>query len=109
MAMIDMDLIRRLTNRDIRQMYRKVMKMQEEAGEAAAAFLEFDGSPNVSASAKSDDPRHDLFEESVDTILCGMDVIVSLGYSDEEIEAEFDRKLAKWKSKVEKHRALPAE
>lgn len=107
--MIDMKLIRRLCNTDLRQMYRKVMKMQEEAGEAAAAFLHYDGSPNVSATAVTDDPRDALFEESVDTVLCALDVIVSLGYSDEEIQAKFDIKLAKWRGKVQKIRDLPPE
>lgn len=107
--MINMALIRRLSNTDLRQLYRKVMKMQEESGEAAAAFLAFDGSPNVSASAITDDPRDALFEESVDTVLCALDVIVSLGYSDEEIQAMFDSKLAKWRGKVEKIRDLPPE
>ena len=103
---IDIEKLRQLVDEDLAQMYRKVIKLGEESGETMAAFLDWDKSPNVSASSRSDNPREALMEEAVDTMLCAMDVIVSLGYTNTEIRQMADRKMDKWQNKIKNRKSV---
>lgn len=98
--LIDMDLLLDVCERDTNLFYRKVIKLGEEAGEVNAAFLELDGSPNVSASAATEDPRKAVIEETCDTILVAMDILYALGATDVEVREMMDRKLLKWDAKL---------
>lgn len=80
------------------QLYAKVIKLQEEAGEVGQAFLCFDQQPNVSASAKDVD-GFGVLEECCDVINCAMEVINAMGFTDEQAKEMFDKKLDKWEAK----------
>lgn len=84
-------------------LYQKVMKVGEETGELSAAFLEYEGAKNVSASASSNEKTKDLLKECYDVINCAMDVINDViadnpGLEDAMVEMAA-QKLDKWESK----------
>lgn len=76
----------------------KTTKLFEEGGELAQAVLHYNGSKNVSASAG--DTKEDVLEEACDVLNVTLDIIISLGFTPEEAEAMFSKKLDKWASKV---------
>lgn len=80
----------------------KAHKLGEEHGEFLQALLKFKGAKNVSASANDATKEH-LLEELCDVLNVAIDLINSLDYSDEEVEAMFNKKLDKWSSKQEKY------
>lgn len=83
--------------------YQKIIKLNEESGEVCQAFLEMDGSKNVSKSAESSNPVIKVIEECGDVINVALDIIYTLerehNISRKEIENLFDKKLNKWGSK----------
>jgi len=80
--------------------YQKVLKLQEETGELAQAFLAYEGARNVSKSATATEGA--VLEECCDVINTAMSIIEDLGVSSEEVRAMFDRKLDKWEAKLTK-------
>jgi len=96
--------IRKLTEVDIDvPIYQKVIKLGEESGEVAQAFLELDGAKNVSASASTEDKIMEVIEECGDTINVALDIIFALQthnhINSEYIRKLFDSKLDKWERK----------
>ena len=85
---------------DIRE---KSMKLSEECGEFQQAILKFVGAKNVSKSADNGDIRENVLEELCDTINIAVDIINTMGFTDEEASAMFEMKLDKWKAKTEKY------
>lgn len=88
-------------NEDIEiSLEQKIVKLFEEGGELAQAALHYAGSKNVSASAGG--TRDDVLEEACDVLNVTLDIIISLGFTHDEAEAMFSKKLSKWQSKVQK-------
>ncbi len=80
----------------------KAHKLGEEYGEFLQSLLKYKGSKNVSASVDEDTKEH-LLEELCDVINVSIDIINSLGFSNEESMNMFDKKLNKWKMKAIKY------
>lgn len=85
------------------QLYQKVIKLQEEAGELAQAFLAYDGSKNASKSGIK--IIEGMIEEACDVTNVILDIINKIeseypDYAPELIREMFDKKLRKWESKI---------
>ena len=82
-------------------MENKVIKLAEETGELAQAFLKYNGSKNVSASAGG--APIDVIEEAGDCINVAMDIINAMVFRHPELKQEakemFSAKLDKWERK----------
>lgn len=91
-----------LKDRDV-PLSHKVIKLGEESGELAQAFLSFDGSKNSSHSVNAHMKTLNVLEEACDCINVTMDIINSVVGDDPELAqavvALFDAKLDKWESK----------
>lgn len=99
---IDYERVERLSagNTDIEvSLDQKVIKLFEEGGELAQATLKYLGAKNVSASAGQ--TKEHILEEAMDCMNVILDIVNSLGFTSEEAEAMFTKKLDKWESKVE--------
>lgn len=99
---IDAERVQKLSDKDsVVPLYQKVIKLSEESGELAQAFLKFDGSKNTSASAKG--KVEDVLEEAVDCINVTMDIINVLTKGNPALELYtkqlFQKKLDKWEAK----------
>jgi len=111
---IDEDRIHKLSEGDIDiPLYQKIIKLQEETGELAQAFLEFDNSKNVSKSAKfkgKENPGYDVLEEACDCINVAMDIINKITMDSDDGDLShytrdlFQRKLDKWEAKQQKYK-----
>ena len=81
----------------------QVIKLQEETGEVASAFLAYVGAENASGSSlEKVNLHHEVLEEVIDTMIVCADIINSM-VEDEDLEAMkdlVDRKLLKWSSKL---------
>lgn len=101
---IDEKRIDKLSGNDEVPLYQKIIKLSEEAGECSQAFLKYDKSVNVSASAKG--TPLDVIEESCDCINVAMDIINSFVKIHPELEEPtrelFQAKLDKWERKQQK-------
>jgi len=88
--------------------YQKIIKLGEESGEVAQAFLELDGAKNVSASASTEDKVMEVIEECGDTINVALDIIFALKkqnkISSSDISELFDSKLDKWERKQKNYK-----
>jgi len=84
-------------------LYQKIMKLQEESGEVAQAFLEYDEGKNVSASVSSDEAELQLLAELYDTMNCAMDAINHITHKRKDLQDQMvalcDKKLDKWENK----------
>jgi len=84
-------------------LYHKIMKVQEEAGETAQAFLEYDNGKNVSASASTNDAELELLAELYDTINSSMDAINHITHKRPDLQEKMvdlcNAKLDKWENK----------
>lgn len=99
---IDYELLESLSASDAGvALHNKVIKLSEETGEVAQAYLGASGSRNVSKSSSA--TYEGILEECCDVINVAVDIINNLGFSDEAVKTMFDKKLNKWKSKVEKY------
>ena len=79
----------------------RVIKLMEESGELAAAFLHEERAENRSASQADNDPDATL-EEGADTLIATLDILYALGYDDHQINTQIATKTAKWKRKVDR-------
>lgn len=77
----------------------KLVKLNEEVGEANAATLAFFNSKNVSASAKSTNPRGHLVEELVDVYIMLHDIMNKLVVDSNELDYLVNLKVDKWLKK----------
>jgi NTP pyrophosphatase (non-canonical NTP hydrolase) len=103
---VDEERIEKLSKNDFNiPAYQGVIKLQEETGELAQAFLKYDKSRNVSKSADSENPVLDVLEESCDVINVAMDLINKLIHENPDknleqyVKETFQNKLNKWESK----------
>jgi len=98
---IDFERVSELSKKDKSNPFvNKVVKLSEETGEVAQVSLKYINSSNVSKSVTDEDPKELVLEELCDVINTALDLINSLGVSDEEVKVMFDKKLDKWESKL---------
>lgn len=101
---IDFNKLEELSKKDSGvPLYQKVIKLQEEAGELAQAFLAYDGAGNASKSGER--AITGMIEEACDVTNVIMDIINCIetdypDYAPEIIREMFTKKLAKWESKI---------
>lgn len=97
---IDYEFLEKLSgyDKDVNLPY-KLIKVQEEVGELAQAFLAHSKSKNTSKSALSENTRLNILEESCDVINVVIDIINAFNFSDEETKEMFSKKLKKWENK----------
>ena len=110
MKIINEKRIKELTKVDLQvPIYQKIIKLGEESGEVAQAFLEMDGAKNVSSSASTEDEDMEVMEvmevieECGDTINVALDIIFALQEKHDiqtsDIRELLDYKLDKWERK----------
>jgi len=78
-----------------------ILKLSEEVGELAQAYLKYSGSVNASKSGW--DTKTDLIEEAQDVLLVIIDILNKVIESDQEMKVfqEFlEKKNKKWRSKL---------
>jgi len=93
---IDYIFVEFLTERDRDvPLANKMLKLQEEVGEASQALLAVLGSANVSDSGD----KNKLLEELCDVMNVTMDMINFLNPDEKELKELFWNKLKKWKDK----------
>lgn len=98
---IDYELLERLSESDESiDVAMKLIKLQEEVGELAQAFLAHSKCNNSSKSAKSKNTKLNILEESCDVLNVTIDIINAYKFTDKESKKMFDKKLNKWKSKT---------
>jgi len=82
-------------------LYQKIIKLQEESGELAQAFLKYDGAKNTSVSASGS--AFDIIEETCDVINVAMDIMNAVTMDNDILEEAavemFQTKLDKWEKK----------
>ena len=93
--MIDIDQVQTLSAKDNVPRAYSALKLMEEAGELAAAFLATHNTKNKSASADSN-----VLEEGVDVIMCALDVLFKHGYTQHSIQEMLNQKCDKWDRKM---------
>ena len=74
-----------------------LLKIGEEYGELCAAHLNKENKPNKSASSSPN-----VEEEAVDLLICVLDYLNKSGFSAYDINEMIDKKVPKWKAKVER-------
>ena len=85
--------IERLSLRDKKTLPEKVAKLFEEGGELAKVALPYSGV--YTTNHKITDKR-DILQECVDVTLVAKSIAYSVGFSDEEFQAEMERKADVW-------------
>ena len=102
---IDYEKLQRLSeaDKDV-PLYKKVMKLQEEAGEVAQEFLAWDDKQNgikTNSSKSAQGTIEAVIEETCDVINVAIDILNALEIDYPElsgyIERRFQEKLDKWK------------
>lgn len=76
------------------QMVRRVVKLSEETGELAQAFLDV-----TSATPRRGKTAQDVIEEAVDVSIVALDIALTCG-SKEQIELMFRKKLDRWAGRM---------
>ena len=89
------------SNRD--NLANQIIKLQEETGGVASAYLAYVGAENASASSLSKAKLDlELLEEVIDTMIVCADIVNSM--TDDNMQSSVkdlaDRKLLKWSSKL---------
>lgn len=105
---IDYEKLQKLSEADKNvPLYKKVMKLQEEAGEVAQEFLAWDDKQNgtkTNSSKSAQGTIEAVIEEVCDVINVSIDTLnaIEMKYPDksEYIAKRFQEKLDKWESKI---------
>jgi len=87
------ELIKKLTEQDKKNLSQKALKVCEEAGELAKVILPFD---NAHATTHRFTDKAQITEEVIDTCLAALSVAYNIGATDDEIIDMFDHKMRKW-------------
>lgn len=85
--------VRALSLADKKSLAQKTLKLMEEGGDLAKLALPFE---NAHATSHRFVTRHNILEESVDSILVLLSIIYSLGFDDQELDDMFKRKADYW-------------
>jgi len=105
---IDVERIKTLSHNDKDiPLENKIIKLQEETGELAQAFLKYNGSRNVSKSASGSVlDATDVLEEVCDVINVAIDIANNLNVSETDKRRMFNSKLDKWEAKQKENRTI---
>ena len=105
---IDVERIKTLSHNDKNiPLENKIIKLQEETGELAQAFLKYNGSRNVSKSASGSVlDATDVLEEVCDVINVAIDIANNLNVSETDKRRMFNSKLDKWEAKQKENRTI---
>lgn len=79
---------------------KKAIKLLEESGEFAAAYLMHVGSKGTKKSAEA--VRDNLLEEGIDIMLVISSILMRFDFSIDEIAEMFEKKMDKWEKQVKK-------
>lgn len=91
--------IRRLTAKDKKSLYQRVIKLSEECGELSEAFLGMEKCHGT--KYKPEKGKYDVAEEAIDVVIVAMSIIEDLKIDANWIGNKFDQKLNKWKEVLE--------
>jgi NTP pyrophosphatase (non-canonical NTP hydrolase) len=111
MKNLNLELLKQLSANDMHvPLYKKIIKLQEEAGEVAQEFLAYDDKKNgirTNSSKSAKGTLESIIEETCDAVNVAIDI---LNWAEQQkeykdnlgenfIEEMFERKLRKWESK----------
>ena len=96
-----MEIARKKDPRILMSISDKIVKLQEEVGEIAAAHLKEIGFKSRFGKTL-EEVRNNKKEEYADTLLVIYDIILSDGFTFDEIKEELHRGIDKWYDKVSK-------
>ena len=111
MKNLNLELFKQLSANDVHvPLYKKIIKLQEEAGEVAQEFLAYDDKKNgirTNSSKSAKGTLESIIEETCDTINVAIDILnwaeeqneFKENFSEDFIDDMFKRKLRKWESK----------
>lgn len=91
--MVDMELIRRLTQKDRKSKVERALKLCEEVGELSAAVLSEVNAPGCEYKTLD---RADVLQEVADVLIMSHSLIVHYEFTEEEVAAKVLEKCAKW-------------
>ena len=77
---------------------KKLIKLQEEAGEFAAAYLMHIGSKGTNKT--KEEVKDNLLEEGCDVCLVALSIVMRHGFTVEEISEKLHLKMDKWDKQV---------
>lgn len=105
---IDFEKLEKLSQADINvPFYKKVIKLQEEAGEVAQEFLAYDDKLNgirTNSSKSAEGTLESIIEETCDVTNVAIDILNYIAIKHPEqmeyIKKRFQEKLDKWESKI---------
>lgn len=89
--------VQELTHYDYKTLTEKALKCSEEVGELAQAVLSY---TNACGCGYKGLGVEEVLEESVDVIIVALSIICSIDNGVDNFDAEFDRKMEKWKAKI---------
>jgi len=92
-------------SKDTKSLTERALKLAEECGELAQAVLRFSGVSGCITESDQGETTQNILEESVDVLLVVISIMISMGFSESEIDATLMRKCLKWKNKVAISRA----
>lgn len=96
--MVDMELVRRLTEKDQKSKVQRALKLCEEVGELAAAILSETNAPGCEYKTLD---RDDLLQEVADVLIMSHSIIAHYKFTNEEVYDKFMEKCKKWESIIE--------
>ena len=111
MKELNLKLLQELSENDKSvPLYKKIIKLQEEAGEVAQEFLAYDDKQNgirTNSSKSAEGTLESILEETCDTINVAIDILNYIEmlpefkerFEEDFIEKLFTKKLEKWQSK----------
>lgn len=97
------NMIKKLSKSDKKNITEQALKCAEESGELARAVLSYSG---AHATMKNFIPKEKILEEVIDVCLTAYSIGYKLGYTDDEIEEMFREKTLVWADLQNRERLL---
>jgi ribosomal protein L32 len=95
--MFDFDSIKRLSDTEKGDIFKRVTKIGEEYGEFCAALLTEDGYKVPKKKTSKAAQREHVLEEGIDLIQVALDALIAKGFTEDEISGMMNHKLTVWK------------
>lgn len=95
--MVDMNLIRKLTEKDLKSKVQRALKLSEEVGELAAAILSETDAPGCEYKTLD---REDVLQEAADVMIMIHSIIVHYNYTEKEVSDKILEKCKKWENNL---------
>lgn len=87
-----------LSQHETKTLYERGLKLGEEFGEVSEAILSSSGAPGCKYKGKT---HSDVLEEAVDVTIVAMSIAGMYAADESALEEIFQKKLNKWKEKIE--------